>query len=244
MRYKLIGCKVFMRELYQLCAQSENIVEIVWMKEALHLTPSKLRAALQRTIDRIEEEAQDPDNNPCDAILLGYGLCSMGIVGLHTRHIPLVIPRAHDCITLLLGGRERYQQLFEAHSGGVYWYSPGWIEQFKTPGRGSNEEAKFAEYVEKYGEENAEYLMEVERGWIEHYDCAAFIKWPGFDTQKYELATQQAAEKSHLPYQVAEGADTLLRRMIEGDWSEDFLVLQPGQVVEASNDEGVIRVRG
>ena len=86
--------------------------------------------------------------------------------------------------------------------------------------------------------------MEVERGWTEHYDCAAFIKWPGFDTQKYELATQQAAEKSHLPYQVAEGADTLLRRMIEGDWSEDFLVLQPGQVVEASNDEGVIRVRG
>ena len=85
--------------------------------------------------------------------------------------------------------------------------------------------------------------MEVERGWTEHYDCAAFIKWPGFETEKYELATQEAAKKSSLPYQLVEGEDKLLRRMIEGDWDEDFLILQPGQVVEASHDEQVIRVR-
>ena len=63
---------------------------------------------------------------------------------------------AHDCITLLLGSRDRYSELFDRYSGGTYWYSPGWIEQFKTPGRGYDEQTRYMEYVEKYGEDNAE----------------------------------------------------------------------------------------
>lgn len=239
MRYKLIGCKVFTRELYQLCAQCPDPVEIIWMREALHETPSRLRAALQKAIDRIEED----EESTCDAILLGYGLCSMGIVGLHTRRLPLVIPRAHDCITLLLGSRERYQTLFDQHSGGVYWYSPGWIEQFKTAGKRSNEDAKYLEYVEKYGEDNAQYLMEVEKSWTEHYDLAAFIKWPEFETSRFEAFTRETAAASHLPYERVEGSRALLEKLVCGQWDDDFLVLEPGQVLEASHDERILQAR-
>ena len=34
---------------------------------------------------------------------------------LIARHTPIVMPRAHDCITLYLGSRERYQAQFERH---------------------------------------------------------------------------------------------------------------------------------
>ena len=37
-------------------------------------------------------------------ILLGYGLCGNGLDGLSARHTRLVLPRAHDCIGLLMGG--------------------------------------------------------------------------------------------------------------------------------------------
>ena len=169
MKLKLIGCQVFLRELYLLCAHSPHSIQIRWMPTDLHTRPqSDLRPALQAEIDKIEAE-----DDPCDAILLGYGLCSMGTVGLQARSLPLIIPRVHDCITLLLGAREKYQELFDRYSGGIYWYSPGWIEQFKTPGRGYDEQTKYMEYVEKYGEENAEYLIEVEKSWIQHYSLAA-----------------------------------------------------------------------
>ena len=76
------------------------------MKAALHKNPqAELRPALQRVIDEVEAGEET-----YDAILLGFGLCSMGIVGLHSSKMPLVVPRAHDCITMLLGSRETYQK--------------------------------------------------------------------------------------------------------------------------------------
>jgi hypothetical protein len=139
-----------------LAAHSPHSVHIRWMPTDLHTQPQRdLRPALQAEIDKIEQETDG-----CDAILLGYGLCSMGTAGLKSRSISLIIPRAHDCITMLLGSREKYQEIFEKYSGGVYWYSPGWIEQFKTPGRGYDEQAKYMEYVEKYGEEDRRLIIE------------------------------------------------------------------------------------
>ena len=61
-------------------------------------------------------------------MLFGYGLCGMGLVGLTARPKPVVIPRAHDCITLFLGSRERYLEYFNAHPG-VYFKTTGWIER-------------------------------------------------------------------------------------------------------------------
>jgi len=52
-----------------------------------------MQARLQAAIDKVEERQYD-------ALLMGYGLCNNGIVGLTTKSIPLVIPRGHDCITV------------------------------------------------------------------------------------------------------------------------------------------------
>ena len=237
MKLKLIGCKVMMRELYALCAQSEHVVEIVWMEAAIHEDPKLMRAAIQREIDRIEADEREA----CDALLLGFGLCSMGIVGLRTSRFPLIVPRAHDCITMLLGSREKYQALFEEYAGGIYWYSPGWIEQFKAPGRGYGEQEKYMDYVEKYGEDNAQYLIEVERGWTQNYTSAVLIRWPEFaNNPMYADATRAAAEKSNLAYMEVDGEDTLMRKLVNGVWDEDMLILQPGEALAYSGDERIV----
>lgn len=236
MKIKLIGCQVFLRELYMLCAQSPHSVQIRWMPTDLHTNPqSDLRPALQEEIDKIEKET-----DPCDAIILGYGLCSMGTVGLKARSVPLVIPRAHDCISLLLGSREKYQQIFDRYSGGVYWYSPGWIEQFKTPGRGYDEQAKYIEYVEKYGEENAEYLIEVEKSWMQHYSCAALIEWPELASDRFDEITRDIAQRQELEYLRVAGENTLLKKLVCGEWDDHFLIVQPGQKIVYSADERLL----
>ena len=236
MKLKLIGCQVFLRELYTLCAQSPHSIQIRWMPTDLHTQPqTDLRPALQAEIDKIENES-----DPCDAILLGYGLCSMGTVGLKARSIPLVVPRAHDCISLLLGSREKYQEIFDEYNGGVYWYSPGWIEQFKTPGRGYDEQAKYIEYVEKYGEENAEYLIEVEKSWMQNYSCAALIEWPELKNDVFDEITRDIAQRQNLEYRRVTGENTLIKKLVWGEWDESFLTVQPGQKIVYSADERLL----
>lgn len=236
MKLKLIGCQVFLRELYMLCAQSPHSIQIRWMATDLHTKPqTDLQPALQAEIDKIENETDE-----CDAILLGYGLCSMGTVGLKARSIPLVIPRAHDCISLLLGSREKYQEIFDKYNGGVYWYSPGWIEQFKTPGRGYDEQAKYMEYVEKYGEENAEYLIEVEKSWMQNYSCAALIEWPELADTRFDEITRDIAKKEELEYLRVTGENTLIKKLVWGEWDDAFLTVQPGQKIVYSADERLI----
>ncbi len=233
MKLRLIGCQVFMRELYMLCAHSPHTVRIHWMSTDLHTRPqSDLKPALQAEIDSIEQE-----DDCCDAILLGFGLCSMGTVGLTSKKYPLIIPRSHDCITLLLGSHERYRKLFDEYSGGIYWYSPGWIEQFKTPGRGYDEQAKYMEYVEKYGEENAEYLIEVEKSWTQHYSLAALIEWPELKEDRFDQFTRSVAQDGNLKYLRLAGQDIMLRKLVWGEWDEQFLRVEPGQQIVYSGDE-------
>lgn len=61
------------------------------------------------------------------AVVLGYGLGSNGMVGLRAGVVPLVIPRAHDCISFL-GFRRRYVELFNKRWGTTY-YTSGWLER-------------------------------------------------------------------------------------------------------------------
>ncbi|MHC4144446.1 MAG: DUF1638 domain-containing protein, partial [Planctomycetota bacterium] len=139
MRLQFIACKVMQREAYFCAARSKNVVDVVLMEQGLHDTPDELRRQVQKALGN----TLDIQGHPYDASLLGYGLCSNGIVGLSAT-IPIVVPRGHDCITLLLGSKERYQEYFDSHRG-VYWYSAGWIEAGKPPGK-DRYERMLAEY--------------------------------------------------------------------------------------------------
>ena len=236
MRYRVIACKVLMRELYMLAAHAQSTVEISLMRQQLHNTPDLLRESVQREIDRTEA-----GDTAFDAILLGYCLCSNGIVGLRAKKTPLVVARGHDCITLLLGSRQRYHELFHGREGGIYWYSPGWIEHTLQPGR-ERFERVYAEYLSKYGEDNARYLMETEQGWMKKYSCATYVSWPTLWSPGQAAYTRDCADYLGWSYEEYRGDDALARRLLEGDWNEeDFLVVPPGCTIEPSYDERIIR---
>jgi hypothetical protein len=224
------------REAYFCAARSKNVVDVVLMEQGLHDEPQRLRTEVQKVLDN----TCDIQKRPYDASLLGYGLCSNGIIGL-SAEIPIVVPRGHDCITLLLGSKDKYQEYFDSHRG-VYWYSPGWIESSKQPGK-ERYEKLLEEYKEKYGEDNAQYLMEVEQNWIKEYNWATFIDWGLTDSDGYKNYTKHCAEFLHWSYDELKGSPTLMQKLIDGDWHEsEFLVVKPGQKIgEDLTNDGIIK---
>jgi hypothetical protein len=235
-RLQLIACKVVQREAYFCAARSKNVVDIVLMPQGLHDEPDRLRREVQAALAR----TQDIQGRPYDATLLGYGLCSNGVVGLGAE-IPLVIPRAHDCITLLLGSKDRYQEYFDSHRG-VYWYSPGWIESGKQPGR-RRYELLLQEYIRKYGEDNARYLMEVEQTWMKEYQWATYVDWRLMDSQDYRAFTLDCAQFLQWHYDECRGDAGLMQRFVDGVWGEEeFLIVRPGQrIAEDVTNRGIIK---
>lgn len=240
MRLKCIGCEVLARPLYLSAAYSRHTVDIEMLRYGLHQHSNDLRSRLQAAIDAAEEKGYD-------AVLLAYGLCGKSTDGLRARSIPLVLPRAHDCITIFLGSRQRYRQEFE-QTPGTYWYVQDYIERDDGTGAslsiGANTagdaEDVYASYVEKYGQDNADYLMEVMGAWQSHYSRAAVIDLGVSDGSSVEQRARADAGRRGWNFEKLRGDLGLVQRLVNGDWDEDFLVVKPGQAIKMTYDEGII----
>lgn len=248
MRLKLIACKVLYREISLLSYNSKNIIDVTYLRQGFHNTPEKLKALLQSEIDRLDsgddiysyEPRNRVGNDDFDAILIGYGLCSNAILGLKSKKYKLVIPRAHDCVTLFIGSKERYKEYFDSKRGGIYWYSGGWIDQTLMP---SSERVDYLKktYAEKYGEENAEFLLEAEQGWLKEYDSCTFVNWDELTNDDYIRYTKQSADYLKWSFDVLEGDSGLMKDFLNGNWNEkDFLIVPPEKEIAASYDESII----
>ena len=242
MYLRLIACEVLAREVYLAAATSPHIVDVELVPKGLHDTPDLLRAELQGRIDAAD--AQD-----YEAIVLAYGLCGNSTRGLLARKKPVVIVRAHDCITLYLGSRERYQDEFIGHPG-TYYYSDDYIERSDRPGSGafsalgahadSDAQKTYQEYAERYGEDNAAYLMEVMGAWKEHYKRAAYIDMGIIPACTCRARAVEEAARRGWEFADLKGDHSLIRRLVHGEWDEAFLVVQPGQQVAATYDAKII----
>jgi hypothetical protein len=242
-RLLAITCEVLARSVYLCAARSPHVVDVHLNRRGLHDDPPDLRSILQQQIDEA--------GPPYDAVLLAYGLCGGATAGLRAGSIPLVVPRAHDCITLFLGSRERYTDEFAGHPG-TFWYVQDYLERsddgsaFAGVGAVSDAVARatYEEYVERYGEDNAAYLMEALGAWRSHYDRAAFVDMGVADTttaRQTEARARADAERRGWTFDRLAGELILVRKLIDGDWDDDVLVLEPGERLAMSYDERVIR---
>jgi len=241
----VIACEVLAREMHDVAARSRAVVNVTLLQQGLHdLGPELMRERLQAAVDATPADG-------LDAVALGYGLCSRGSEGVLARDVPLVIPRAHDCITLLMGSRERYSREFEEVPG-TYYSSAGWHERDDSHVGSAASipselgiDKSFQEYIDLYGEENAKFIAEELHGGLRHYDRMVFLESGlGGDGPAREAARERAAREGWR-FEVADTNLSLLERLVDGDlpdggWSEDFVVLAPGERLVATHDERIL----
>jgi hypothetical protein len=230
LRLKLLACKALYREFSLLTAQCESFVDATFLRQGLHDTPTLLHDALQAEINKIDEGKDIYSFRPrygrdFDAIILGYGLCSNALIGLSSKKYTLVAPRCDDCIALFLGSYARYREYFDAHCG-TYWYNASWIENAYTPSK-ERDEALMAEYTEKYGEDNAKYILETEHT-TKNYNRCAYVEWPELMFPEYVEYTKNAAKYYGWDFDLVPGKKTLLADLVGGNWDERFLTVPPG----------------
>ena len=240
-RLTVIACSSLRPELEMLAAEAETAVTFRYLEKGLHeRSAGALRDALQSAID---------GETDCDAVVIGYGLCNRGIVGLKARTLPVVLPRAHDCIGMLLGSSRRYLAQLEVQPG-TYFQSAGWLEH--SPARGDVRQPNFTfgpnsnvtreRLVERYGEEDADYLLEQFDGFTRHYERLAYIATDVAATARWEVAAKEIAGKRNWKFERLAGDLGWLRRLLNGEWNErEFLTLRPGERVVSTFDELLIR---
>lgn len=244
MKLKLIACKVLQREISRICASCENFIDVSYIREDYHNDPKKLHDVLQREIDRIESGIDcytaGEQNGKFDAILLGYGLCGNALAGITSHKYPIIVPRAHDCMTLLLGDAAHYRKIFDEYAGGICWYTCGKMENCLLPCR-KTELHNYKKYMDKYGASNATYLVGREKIALLELKLAAFID-TGVRSNECEALAKDAAEYYGWKFQRFDGDMTLLADFLDGKWdNERFLKILPQNRIAPSYDETVVK---
>ena len=216
----IIACRVMQHELDSLRQQYKDMqdqdIEICYMDQNLHLTPEKMSGLIQEQIDARADTAQ--------SIVLGYGLCSNGIVGVTARKQHIYIPRVHDCITLLLGSRQAYFEAFRKRAG-TYYLTPGWVAEEKDP-LGMAEHA----YGPKMGQEMAVWGIREE---LKHYTHIVLINTGAGDMEKVRKRAKANAAFLGKVYEEVSGSTSYFEKLLFGPYdTEDFVCLGPGQRAE------------
>jgi hypothetical protein len=234
MRLKLIACSVMVREWSDAVTHSPHLVDVEFLPAGLHDTGAPtMRSRIQQAIDKEESKY--------DYLLLGYGLCGTGTAGLQARNIPLVLPRAHDCITLLTG-RELFRRYFEEKPD-TYFRSIGWVErgeQLRSQVSGIGVNTPLETLTERYGDDAGRFLFEQFNRYRESYSRLTFIRTGLEPNDSWsEKAKSEAAEKGW-SYEELHGSLEIFRRLLSGEWSNDFVIVPPGHRVEATYTEDIV----
>lgn len=209
-RTKVVACATVIEEILPILPEG---VTYEVLDFGLHLTPENLRNRLQETIDAASAEA--------DTIILGYGLCSMAVVGLRATGCTLVVPRVDDCIAIFLGSHAAYKRQI-GQEPGTYYLTKGWIEVNDTPF------AEYARLVERCGPEQAERLIKL---MLKNYTRLALIDTGHYEQERYREYARHMARQFGLCYEEIPGSTALIKKMIYGPWDDDFVIARPGDTI-------------
>ena len=246
MNYRLIACNIFQREACACVARSPHVVDVDFLELGEHARPDNLRTLLQARIDAAAECTRN-----YDAILLLFGLCGNSAVGVQARSTQLIIPRAHDCCTILLGSRQRFVEHFGA-APSTPFSSSGYLERGEYFLRTNEDGAAtvsmgdgYKQLVEQYGEEDAKFIWDEMHPKHDQNLKAVFIDLPQTAHLNHAARFQEKVAEAGKEYVHLDGDIRLIRDLINGQWNDrEYLIVPPGRTIEGVYDhDQVIRAK-
>ena len=187
----------------------------------LHSKPKEMKVRVQEFLDALPQPSR---------VLIGYGLCGNGLVGLEARAHTLIVPRTHDCIAWMLGSHDAYMAEFK-NNPGTYYLNRGWLESENDPLH------DYLEYEKKHGRENADFIADT---MYRHYSRLCLLAFSQAEIEELRAkaipVADFCAERWGMVYEERVGDDRLIRALAaqahgpDGDGT-DFIVLPPGGVL-------------
>ncbi len=230
----LLACRVFEDEIAQYGEGLSHIMEIRFLEVGLHDRPDNLRKEIQAEIDRFDE------CDSIDVVVLAYALCGLGTSGLRAGRHPLVIPRGHDCITVFMGGKEKFA-CQQSACPDSYYYTPGWMKAGRCPGPGRLESLR-EEFSQKFDPDDVDFLLESEKANWAQYGRAVYLDLGTPGAGEYAAEAGKAAASLGWKFERIAGDPSLLRDLLSGWWdAERFQIILPGGRLEHAPDERIFR---
>lgn len=186
------------------------------MDIALHLQPDRLRFALNRKIQELEQEG--------GTIVLGYGLCGRSLEGVVSRKSTLVLPKVDDCVGMLLGSRDRHRQVLTRHPGS-YFLEKQWLNTEL------NIFTQIYKDADRIPEERRKSLLQLA---LRHYRNLILLADNPLDRaeKEAEIRCMQLAEEHDMAFKRMNKDLGLIQRLLHGPWCDtEFIQAPPGSPV-------------
>ena len=211
MKTLVICCETIKDELNHAVAETGRAYPVVWIESGLHNFPEKLRKRLQEALDGVAGYGR---------VLLGFGYCGNALAGIRAGDFELILPRADDCITLLLGSlaiRKQYES--------TYFLTKGWLEGEK------NIWWEYRYTVEKYGLERGREIYGLV---LKNYKELGILDTGAYDIDAFRAHTEGIAKELGLRQAVLPATTDYVKELLAGPWPEDrFLTVPPWQAISA-----------
>ena len=198
MKLLLITCPPLAPYLERMLPQIPHQSEICLLPEDLCQNPTAVRDKLAGA-------------KGCDAAVLLPGACVVPEEGLRAGEIPLVLPRVHNSVSLLLGSAAAYRRLYSFYDGKLCWSLP---------------------------ESNRELFLSCPAAECQALCYLADTTLGLHDTS---LSARIIAQHNDWDFFHAEGDLSLLSRLLAGDWlGEDILLVRPGETVSPTSRQDLL----
>ncbi|MHB9093983.1 MAG: DUF1638 domain-containing protein [Eubacteriales bacterium] len=210
MTKKFLCCDVFKEEVLSLTPPPDTELEFISM--GLHLHPAKLHQEIQRVLDQ---------TSGYSLVILGFGLCGSSLTGIKAPDCPMVMPRVHDCIPVLLGSKARYNT-FQQENNQTFYFSGGWVE---------GERMMIPEYERSCAEFGPKRALRVFRMMFEHYNRLMYIHTGHPRAATTLQKTKDFGGTLQLPCVEMPGSLEYLKKLLFGPWDKEHFVLIPAHGV-------------
>ena len=203
---KIIACKTIEDELIAAIDKTGVDYPVIWIESGLHDSPAKLNARLQAELDSIE----------ADRVLMAFGYCGNALLGLATGGFETVIPRADDCISLMIGSNKERSAVSADYA--AYFLTAGWL---------CGERNIIVEYLHtlnKYGQKKTDSIMSRLYG---NYRTLGLLNTGAYPVEPLIEATREIAGALGLEQKIIPGTIRFIESLLTGPWRQDMFIVKP-----------------
>ena len=208
----ILACSSFRDYIAAAQEKMGTAYPVIWLDERLHRDPKLMRRAVLDALEDLPESVE--------TVLVSMGFCGGSWADVPARQ-RLVMPRADDCVSILLHTKDRHG--FDLKEKGHLYVK---CSDPKT--------ASFKGIFERMTESVDENVRRrYHRQWQESYSHIDVIHAGIYDCDSPDYLAPVREDALFLDAEVGmvPGSNTVLEKLLSGQWDDCFCVFEPGETV-------------